>query len=53
MGASFIDAISDPWIDDATAPRYTGADGDHPTQAGHDHLGDELARALRRVLRLR
>lgn len=43
-GATFIDPLADGWFD--TRPELIGADGFHPTTAGHRHIHRLIAAAL-------
>ena len=50
--AIFVDPIRDRWITGSistgrgNAPEYISKDGTHPSQAGHDYLGERLAKAI-------
>jgi lysophospholipase L1-like esterase len=48
VGAVFVDPIRDRWFAGA-AHRYIGADGLHPTDAGHRHMARLFLAALRRA----
>jgi len=47
-GAAFVDPISDRWFVDR--PDLIGADGVHPTDAGHEYLADKIAPLIRTQL---
>lgn len=47
-GAAFVDPIGDRWFFDR--PDLIGADGVHPTDAGHEYLADKIAPLIRMQL---
>ncbi|MEY8018157.1 Rv0518 family GDSL lipase [Mycobacterium servetii] len=47
-GAAFVDPIGDRWFFDR--PDLIGADGVHPTDAGHQYLADKIAPLIRMQL---
>ncbi|ETW23170.1 Rv0518 family GDSL lipase [Mycobacterium gastri] len=47
-GAAFVDPIGDGWFVDR--PELIGADGVHPTDAGHQYLADKIAPLIRAQL---
>mgnify|MGYP002623887115 CR=1 FL=1 len=40
-GATFVDPIAEGWF--VGRPELIGADGVHPTDAGHQYLADKIA----------
>jgi lysophospholipase L1-like esterase len=48
VGAAFVDPIGDRWFVDR--PDLIGADGVHPTDAGHEYLADKIAPLIRMQL---
>ncbi len=48
VGASFVDPIADRWFVDR--PDLIGADGVHPTDAGHQYMADMIAPLIRMQL---
>jgi lysophospholipase L1-like esterase len=47
-GAAFVDPLGDRWFVDR--PDLIGADGVHPTDAGHEYLADKIAPLIRMQL---
>ncbi|GAB3275841.1 SGNH/GDSL hydrolase family protein [Sinomonas notoginsengisoli] len=41
--AEFVDPLAENWL---AGDQFEGADGDHPTVAGQEHLRDEMVRVL-------
>lgn len=48
VGATFVDPINDHWFVDR--PDLIGADGVHPTDAGHAYMADKIAPLIRAQL---
>lgn len=51
VGAVFIDPIADGWF--VGRPELIGADGVHPTDAGHAYMADQIAPLIRAQLPVR
>ena len=48
LGATFIDPIADKWFVDR--PDLIGADGLHPTDAGHEYMAQKIAPVIAELL---
>jgi lysophospholipase L1-like esterase len=49
VGADFVDPVADGWFTD-TPPDFIGADGVHPTDAGHVYMADKIEPYIREEL---
>jgi lysophospholipase L1-like esterase len=47
-GATFVDPIAEAWF--VGQPQLIGADGIHPTDAGHAYMAQQLVPSLRRAI---
>lgn len=47
--ATFVDPIADKWFM-GKATQYIGADGTHPTDAGHVYMADRLAPVIKKAV---
>jgi lysophospholipase L1-like esterase len=48
VGATFVDPLADGWF--VGRPELIGADGVHPTDAGHEYMADKIAPLIRAQL---
>ncbi|CDO11389.1 SGNH/GDSL hydrolase family protein [Mycolicibacterium cosmeticum] len=48
LGATFVDPIADRWF--ADRPDLIGADGVHPTDAGHEYMAQKIAPVIAQLL---